>query len=310
MHIVPYHYENAERLRYGRFPGLDTIVYRWTRRIEETLFEQAHVEVYAGASVFEEMKFATFHSMLRRPRPIYFLELEPLPGMGLFVVDNRFSAFCLSQGEDGTGADRTLTPTNQERLQRVVQALLADFARGWKDVQPVTARLRKITTYPFRARILNPYENCLVAQIHLAGRNISSRLTWCLPRPMLEPVLERLQSYTVIPPVQSETPQAGSPSEETVIGWLNYGVQVRMGQISLATAAEHLAEGAVVPLQVEPGRGAVVEVEGLPVLRAAMGEVDGHFAFQVQGIYEPPSRTALADPSRFQPLQWPTARAE
>jgi flagellar motor switch protein FliM len=312
VQIVPYEFINAERLRYGHYPVLDTILYRWTRRIEETLFEQVGVEVYAGASVFEEMKFSTFYATLRRPRPIYFFELEPQPGLGLFVVDNRFSAFCLREGgRSGGGREEIkLTPANQERLQRIVQELLADFAQCWQDVAPVSCRLRKLTTYPFRARILNPYENCFVAQIALAGRNISSRLTWCLPRPMLEALLPALSERTVIPPVQPGAQSGERPSAETVLHWLNYGVQVRVGQMSVADAARRISVGAVVPLQVEPGSRAVVEVEGTPVLRASLGEVDGRFAFKVEGPYEPPVRSALADPARFQPLRWPEVSAE
>ena len=309
MQIVPYDFINAERLRFGHYPVLDTILYRWTRRVEQTLFEQAGVEVYAGASVFEEMKFSTFYATLRRPRPIYFFELAPLEGTSLFVVDNRFAAFCLRQG--GTaGGEGKLTPGNQARLQRIVQALLGDFAACWGDVHPVTARLRKVTTYPFRARVRSSHESCLVAQIHLAGRNLSSRFTWCLPRQMLEPVLERLRESTVIPPLQGEARGAERLGEETVLRWLNYGVQVRMGQMSVADAARGLAVGAVLPLEVEPGAGAVVEVEGRPVLRASVGQVEGRYAFHVDGAYEPAARSLLVDPAQFRPVQWPAAPAD
>lgn len=313
MHIAPYEFMDAERLRYGRFPVLDTILYRWTRRIEETLFEQAGVEVYAGASVFEEMKFSTFYATLRRPRPIYFVGLEPLRGQGLLVVDNRFSAFCLRQGgreDPALGGEARLTPANQARLQRVVQALLVDFDRCWSDVREIRARLSKVTTYPFRARLLNPYESCLVAQIHLAGHNISSRVTWCLPHTMLEPLLPRLSEHRVLPPIQLEAGPADRPSRQRVLGWLNYGVQLRVGQLSVPDAAEQLAEGAVLPLQVEPGNELLVEVEGAPVLRASVGAARGHYAFRVEGSYAPRERSPLVDPAQFQPLRWPEASAE
>ena len=310
MDIAPYAFDDAERLRFGRYPVLDTILYRWARRIEETLFEQAGVEVYAGASVFEEMRFSAFYATLRRPRPIYFFAMEPLQGTGLFVVDNRFSAFCLRRSAGGSGREVKLTPSNQARLQRIVQSLLSDFAQCWRDVAPMTARLRKITTYPFRARILNSHEKCLVAQIHLAGHNISARLTWCLPRSMLEPVAEPLRESRVIPPVQMGAEGAERPSADTVLRWLDYGVQLRMGQLSVADAAERLAVGAVVPLRVEPNHRAVVEVEGRPVLQASVGEVEGRFAFKVEGAYVPPGRGTLADPAAFRPVHWPEAPAE
>ena len=306
MQIVPYDFIDAERLQFGHYPVLDTILYRWTRRVEETLFEQVGVEAYAGASVFEEMRFATFFTTLRRPRPIYFFDLAPLQGTSLFVVDNRFAAFCLRHGS-GAGRESKLTPTNQARLQRIVQVLLAEFAACWADVQPVEARLRKVTTYPFRARVRTPHEMCLVAQVHLAGANLSSRFTWCLPLQMLEPVQERLRERTVIPPLQMEA-RGERLSEESVLRWLNYGVQVRMGQMSIAEAASGLAVGAVLPLESEAGP--VVEVEGRPVLRASMGQVEGHYAFHVDGRYEPPQRSRFVDPRQFRPVQWPAATGE
>jgi flagellar motor switch protein FliM len=265
--------------------------------------------------VFEEMRFAEFYAGLRRPRPIYFVELAPLPGQGLLLVDNRFSAFCLRDRlpPEGSAGGVRLTPANQTRLQRVVQALLRDFDRSWADVHPVRAHLRKITTYPFRARILNPYESCLVAQIHLAGRNVSARLTWCLPRVMLEPVLPALRGGAVLPPLLppslQEAQAAEPPGRETVLNWLSYGLQLRMGQLTVGATARHLAVGAVMPLRVEPGNAAVVELEGRPVLRATPGAVEGRYAFRVDATYEEPGGP-IADPTRFRPLRWRSAPGE
>ena len=65
MAIDRYTFSEVERIRYGRFPVLDTVLYRWARKIEETLFDHFHTELYAGSSVVEEMKFSAFFGSLK-----------------------------------------------------------------------------------------------------------------------------------------------------------------------------------------------------------------------------------------------------
>ena len=122
MTIEPYAFSEAERIRYGGFPVLDTILYRWARKIEETLFDQFRIELYAGCSVVEEMKFSAFFGSLKSARPIYFIELVPLPGHGLFVLDNRFARICLNGDSEQDGGQK-LTPENQEQMQHIPSSI-------------------------------------------------------------------------------------------------------------------------------------------------------------------------------------------
>lgn len=304
MNIVPYLFLDSEQLRFGKYPVLDTILYRWARKIEETLFEEARVEVYAGASVVEEMRFSAFFTSLRRPRPIYFFTLEPFQGTGLFLVDNRFSTFCLKKRGSADAGEIKLTPDNQGRLQKIVERLMADFSDSWSDIHEVNPRLQKVTTYPFRARVLHPHEMCLVVQIHLSGHNISSRLTWCFPRPMLEPVLQKLQYSKVIPPLRRRHQPEVRMDSGQMMKHLRYGMQLRMGRVDLPHGEASLKVGSVVPLEIEFENQAVVDVEGQPALVASVGEVDGHYAFKVAGPYQPPGEKEPIEPEAFQPMQW------
>jgi len=307
MDIRPYTYANAERLQFGAFPVLDAVLNRWARRTEETLFDLLRTELYAGASVFEEMKFGSFYASLKRPRPIYTFSLEPFRGRGLLVLDNRFSHFCLDpRGTRGDAAGR-LGPQNHQRLQRVVQRMMADFDACWRDVEPVHARLHKLSTYLFRARILNPYERCLVAQIHLSGEGVSSRLTWCLPRVMLEPLLHRLRSRRVIPPVGLPAEgESEGPGERTALAErLGYRLRVSLGRIGPEQAARGLHVGSVIPLQNDAQGNAVLSVHDAPMLVGRVGEVQGRYAVEITAPYAAPPRLPLPSAAAFHPIRWP-----
>lgn len=309
MNVEPYLFADAERIRLGRYPVLDTLLYRWARRIEETLFEQFHLEIYAGSSIVEEMKFSTFYRSLKRPRPIYFFSMEPFAGEGLFVLDNRFSNLCLNGEKGGTDGDRQrLAPHNHGRLQQVVQQMMADFELCWADIHPVSIRLNRISTYLFRARILNPYESCLVAQIHLSGQQVSSRMIWCFPRVMLEPVLETLSKSRVVPSLVVDRAQEVSVDPGNLLANTDFRMGVRMGSFDPSRSREAFKVGSVFPLDNPVGGDAVMDINGRPLLVGKIGEVEGRYAVKVSGTYAEQRRPISRDPESFRAITWPDAR--
>lgn len=309
MSIEPYAFSEAERIRYGRFPVLDTILYRWARKIEETLFDHFRSELYAGCSVAEEMRFSAFFSTLNSPRPIYIVGLDPLPGQGLFVLDNRFAQLCLN-GQDGPGQSEQLTAENQGRLQQVVQQMLLDLDECCADVLDVKTRIKKVTTYLFRARILNPYEPCLVTQIHLSGAQASSRLTWCFPKVMLESVLGDLQTRNVIPSLYLDRKSSGPKDPSALIERSVYRVGVKMGSIDLKRAAQGLKVGNVIPVTNEVGGEAIVSINGAPLLVGSIGRLKDRYAVKITGSYAARTRPGGKSAAAFEPVQWPATSGD
>ena len=309
MSVEPYAFSEAERIRYGRFPVLDTILYRWARKIEETLFDSFRIELYAGCSVVEEMKFSAFYGSLKSARPIYIVELDPLPGQGLFVLDNRFAHICLN-GEGVRGGSEQLTPENQGRLQQVVQRMMGDLDESCADVLEVRTHLKKVTTYLFRARILNPYEPCLVAQIHLSGARASSRLTWCFPRVMLDSVLDGLQTRRVIPSLYANRTSRDRHDPAQLIDQSVYHLGVKLGSIDLKRAAEGLRVGNILPVSNEVGGEAVININGAPLLVGSIGRVQDRYAVKITGSYSERAQLPSKTTAPFQPVHWPSASNE
>lgn len=309
MTIEPYAFSQAERIRYGRFPVLDTILYRWARKIEETLFDQFRIELYAGCSVVEEMKFSAFFGSLKSARPIYFIELVPLPGHGLFVLDNRFARICLNGDAEQDGGQQ-LTPENQDQLQQVVQRMMRDLDECWADVLDVRTHMKKVTTYLFRARILNPYEPCLVAQIHLSGAQASSRLTWCFPKVMLDSVLDRLQQRSIIPSLYPERKTGKQTGPGRLIDQSIYRLGVRVGSIDARRIALGLKVGNIIPVSNEVGGEAIISINGVPMLVGSVGRMQDRYAVKITGSYAKRAQLPAQSAGAFQPLQWPVAPGE
>jgi flagellar motor switch protein FliM len=314
MRIEPYTFADAERLQLGAFPVLDIVLQRWARRIENTLFDAMGIELYAGGSVFEEMKFAAFYGALRRPRPIYTIAMAPFQGEGLLVLDNRFADLCLNARRGGRDAPRErLGPGNHTRLQSVVQRLTGDFDACWTDVETVSTRLLRLSTYPFRARLLNAHERCLVAQIHLSGERISSRLTWCFPRLMLEGLLLRLRGQRVVPPLERSAPNGGAQAEfhtpEALLGRTAFRLRARAGVIAAQRLVNGLRVGQVIPLDDGPSAQATLLLGELPLLTGTIGDSEGRYAMKITGRYTQALPLPLAHAESFRPIRWPAASA-
>lgn len=314
MKIDPYAFQEAEQLRLGRFPVLDTILYRWARYIEETLFEQFQIEMYAGASIVEEMKFSAFYASLKAPKPIYFVDLRPLEGRALLVLDNRFANLCINRVDETGGpardADRlTLAPHNQGRLQHVVTRMMEDFERSWHDVHPVQVSLKKVTTFLFRARILQSYERCLVAQIHLSGERVSARLTWCFPRILLDSILPELQRSRVIPSLVPERQARARVASQQLLEAMDYRLSVSLGRLDPNPGEFGFEEGSVIPLRGDLGGGAVISINGRPLLAGSVGETHGRYAVRVTGPYRQERVLQAAQGESFRSVHWPSHAA-
>ncbi|MBI4083795.1 MAG: FliM/FliN family flagellar motor switch protein [Candidatus Lambdaproteobacteria bacterium] len=314
MSVEPYTFADAERLQLGAFPVLDIILQRWARRIENTLFDATGIELYAGASVFEEMKFAAFYGALQRPRPIYTIAMAPFQGEGLLVLDNRFADLCLNARRGGRAAPRErLEPGNHTRLQAVVQQLTGDFDACWSDVETVSTQLLRLSTYPFRARLLNAHERCLVAQIHLSGDRISSRLTWCFPRLMLEGLLLGLRGRRVVPPLERSVPTGGAQPQhqtpEALLGRTVFRLRARAGVIAAQRLVHGLRVGQLIPLDDGPGAQATLLLGETPLLTGTIGDSAGRYAMKITGRYTESVPLPLAQAETFRPIRWPAASA-
>jgi flagellar motor switch protein FliM len=307
VQIQSYRFGDAERVQYGSYPLLDTVMYRWARALEDVLFDELRTEVYAGSSTVEDMRFAAFHSSLKYARPIYRFELRPFSGLGMLVLDNRFANLCLggTAQSRGDAAGIQLTQQNHRRMQAVVQRMMTEYDRCWAGVHSVQSSLRKITTYLFRARYLHPYESCLVAQVHLSGRHISSRLMILLPRLMLEPIWPRISEQRIIPPLGGNAVVVSGAA--TAVADAPYRLEVRMGHIRTSLAADTLHVGSVFALESDSGPDAVLELNGKPVLVGTVGTVEDRYAIQVTGQYVAQRASAVKPPELFQAVQWPVA---
>jgi len=305
VQIQPYQFGDAERLRFGKYPMLDTVLARWARGIEEVVFSMLGLEVYVGASVVEDMRFAEFFRSLKHARPVYVFTAQPFPGEGLLVLDNRLANASLFGSAAGPADRVRVTQGNQERLQRLVQVMMERFDTAWEEVEPVHARLQKVTTYLFRARVYPPYEHCLVAQLHLSGEKLSARLMVCMPRFMLAGAIARAAQRPVIPAV-AQVALPHTATAEELLGPARYEVSARMGTVSLTLGPDDLHVGQVIPLT-RPAEGDVVlELNGVPFLVGVVGDSSGKFAVQVTGAYRP-AAAAKSDPPSFQPILWPDA---
>ena len=82
--------------------------------------------------------------------------------------------------------------------------MITDFERSWLNIAQVELNLNRVTIYPYRAKVMLPYEYCLVFCIKLSSGEFNSNFTLCLPLTGIDSLLTPIEKKKLIEPESME----------------------------------------------------------------------------------------------------------
>jgi len=291
----------------GRFRWVDVVMRRWAYLLEETLFEELDVIFDQVEPVHVEwMRFSDFFKDIV-VQPIYIFETEHR-GKGLLLLENSFANACMDQNPEELlkNSPLNLDTLNGEKLKRLratLDRMLADFEKSWLRIADVSVALKKITTHPFRARVMLPFERCLVARMKFHTGTSSSQLSLCFPYSSLHPILTQLEDHKVIPPesVEHYHPEIEEHFKE-LLQDASHEMVAELGNVDLRAMGSSIAltEGQILPIK---NSKLTLNIKGAPVLVGKAGESSGKRSVQVTAPFEDKQDPRQA-PKTFQSFQW------
>ncbi|MEO0421400.1 MAG: FliM/FliN family flagellar motor switch protein [Pseudomonadota bacterium] len=196
--VVPIDYAAYDHLVTGQWPVLERINERLATRLSESLksvFPALGAVRFAG--LYRE-SYLDYTSGLSVPSAIHVLDLSPLPGKALMVmdtaflylgVDSRFGGPCrppvLSQQRAFTRSERLLLQTCQELI-------LSDLSKTWEEVEPIEVSVESLE---FDARYLEmmPSSTMLLAsrfEVEFASQKATINIV--IPHATMQPIEARL----------------------------------------------------------------------------------------------------------------------
>lgn len=293
----------------GRFPWMDMIVRRWAHRLESTLFQTLAVMFEVEPFPVELCRFEDFCRQIPNQQPLYVFD-APQYGQGMVAVNNAFAHACLvhkpgerllSQPEHFPAMD----PQGQKRLHTLLLHVLKDFEKSWQGVASVEILLKKVTSHLFRAKIMVPFERCIVSRVAIKSAGFQSELLLCFPYMSLDKITQAQEKKSVLPPEANDHyyPEVKQHFERKLDEG-TYEISAELGSLEFNPGESSIKVDQIVPLRSKVGKELTVNINGSPVLTGDAGTSDGHFAVFLKGHYVEKKETFRKRPRPFEAISW------
>jgi flagellar motor switch protein FliM len=283
--IRPYDIGRQERIVRGRMPMLERVNDQFARLLRNALsdFARRNIEVTAGPVCV--LKYSEFVRNLVLPANLNLVQVKPLRGMGLMVLESTLVAQLVDWMFGGQAKfpacieGRDFTPTEMRIIRRVLDIVFGCYRGAWEPVFPVECEHVRAETNPQFASIASPAELVVVTTFGINPGSGSADFHVCMPYAMLEPIRGVLYGS-----VQADRSVADNRWAALLASHV-YGTQVEL-TANLATTDVTLRQlltlqaGDVIALDLEPSIAAAVD--GVPVMRCSYGVVDGKYALKVE----------------------------
>ena len=327
----------------GRFHLMDVVVRRWSSLIQETLYERIGVMFDVSVQNVEQHRFEEFFSSISN-QPIYIFETHNQSRGLFLVDNAFFNVYVLKSYSEEITADPDENHTegglvgglydtikkeiisveskmtngkvlnrdslvqlmreHQKSLLALVRPMIADFERSWLNIAQVELNLNRVTIYPYRAKVMLPYEYCLVFCIKLSSGEFNSNFTLCMPLTGIDPLLTPIEKKKLIEPESMEYyfPHVKKHFNE-LLDNMEYSVVAELGRTDLSGTQGKLEEGQVLPLVNKDGN-VTIRINGSPMLKGTTGESDGNYSVRVIRGIDDKKPSSIQQKREFKQADW------
>ena len=327
----------------GRFHLMDVVVRRWSSLIQETLYERIGVMFDVSVQNVEQHRFEEFFNSISK-QPIYIFETHNQSRGLFLVDNAFFNVYVLKSYSEEVANDPEGEHTNggfvgglydsikkevtslesklvngkvlnrhslvqlmrehQRSLLALVRPMINDFERSWLNIAQVELNLNRVTIYPYRAKVMLPYEYCLVFCIKLSSGKFNSNFTLCLPMTGVDSLLTPIEKKKLIEPESMEYyfPHVKKHFND-LLDDMEYSVVAELGTTDLSGTHGKLEEGQVLPLENRDGN-VTIRINGTPVLKGATGESDGNYSVRVVRGIDDRKPSSIQQNREFKQAAW------
>ena len=225
------------------------------------------------------------------PTSLHLFRMEPLPGLGMLVLDSPlvFSLLETFFGGSGPGQSkvegRDFTTIENKLINKVVTLALADLEKAWEPVHSLRFTLERSETNPQFTEMVNPDEVMICVSFELGLEEPIGLITFCLSYSTLEPIRERLETPYHRQEEESESAWAEVLKKHLRQVTVEMAMEVGGTQIPARQLLE-LDPGDVLVLDKDYTEPLVVKVESVPKFNGFAGLWRGKKAFRVNQVME------------------------
>lgn len=283
--VRPYDLTRQDRIVQGKIPAVEVMTDRFAHYLMGTFASALRRMVEVSPVSSEVKKFRDFLKSLVIPTSIHLFRVEPLPGIGLLVLEPNLVYLLIEFIMGGTLEGRLkiegrdFTNIENRLIQRIVKEALGDLNKAWNALQPVKVELERSEINPQFAAVLLPSDQVLCIELEVEMEMARSSLVLCLPFCMVEPYRDRLPGWV------SKQERKERMWMEFLLGHLSQtpvtiSVELGTAVVTVRRILE-LQAGETILLDACPGGLLPVKLEGVPKFLAQPGETNGKKAVRI-----------------------------
>lgn len=283
--IRPYDLTSQDRIVRGRLPTLELLGEKFARQLRVDLQNLLKYPLEVGAGGVQILDYGDYITTLYVPTSITIVNIAPLAGHGMVVIDAKLVSRMVDQFFGGDGKNisvegRDFTPTEKRVIQRIQELIYRDLATAWSDVLPVTMTTDSTEINPALINLFQEDDVMMVNTYHIELDSGGGEIHITVPYAALEPYKEVLDTSfrveelsrndTWTPALQRQLLDCAVPLRCSVAGTelrLRDLLGLQVGDfISVEMPEEHL-----------------VYASDVPAFYAKLGESKGCLALEVAG---------------------------
>ena len=196
-----YDFSRSELSVHGQLPGLENIYNKFARRLRTIFATELGKAVYVGLEDLDSVLFEDLVKRLSLQSSIHMVRLEPLRGLGVFVIGASLAYAMIDIFFGGTGQrimraeEREFTLIENNFLGKFVSKMLLGMEEVWQPVIPLTGQYISSEMNPYLLGATAMADVVVIATYTVEMTSqVSGEIIFSLPLSAVEQVRERLGS--------------------------------------------------------------------------------------------------------------------
>jgi len=286
--VKSYDVGRQERIVRGRMPTLELINERFARFLRIGLFNFMHRNAEISVGPVRVQKYSEFIRNLVVPTNLNLVQVKPLRGTGLIVLDPNLVFLVVDNMFGGDGRfhnrveGRDFTATEQRIILGLLNVIFAEYEKAWKPVFEIHFEYTRSEMNTQFANIATPAEVIVAVTFNIEFSGASSEMHVCLPYSMVEPIRDTLYSTMHSDQVSSSDKRWTSLLRRQLQkAEMELVVPLGSRQITLGEIMK-MKVGDVIPFPIADL--VTVNVNNAPVMKAHYGVRDGQYALKIDSF--------------------------
>jgi len=281
--VLSYELGSQDLTHGSHLPAMDLVNERFARSFEKNVSSMLRRSVEVSVEGVKMLRFSDFMNKLQTPTNLNLVNINPLRGTGMLVIEPELVVSTVDNFFGGDGRyqtnieDREFTPTENRVIQLLLDMSFFDLVNAWEPLIGLDFKFIRSEIDPQFATIVGADEVVVVSTFTLELEGGSGAFHVVMPNSMLDPVKDL------------DGVGAGGDQDSIDQDWVRSikdGLKQAVVEIDCSMAHTRLALSDV--LKLNPGDVIPVELPELvmvraaqtPIFRGAIGVSNGRNAIQ------------------------------